>query len=77
MSESLFSTYWYRVEHLRPVLRDTAVISRHIYRGEPWYVLQNSLNGRSHRFNTVAYNVIGLMDGQLTVQEIWEMVGQQ
>ena len=77
MSESLFSTYWYRVEHLKPVLRDTAVISRHIYRGEPWYVLQNSLNGRSHRFNTAAYNVIGLMDGQLSVQEIWEHVGQQ
>jgi putative peptide zinc metalloprotease protein len=77
MSDSLFSTYWYRVARLKPVLRDTAIISRHVYRGEPWYILQNSLNGRSHRFNAAAYSVIGLMDGQLTVEEIWENVGQQ
>ena len=52
MTETLFSTYWYRVANLKPMLRDTAVISRHIYRGEPWYVLRNSLSGRNHRFTT-------------------------
>ena len=72
MSESLFSTYWYRVANLKPVLRDTAIISRHVYRGQPWYVLRNSLNGRNHRFNAAAYALIGQMDGQRTVQEIWE-----
>ncbi len=72
MSESLFSTYWYRVANLKPVLRDTARISRHVYRGQPWYVLRNSLNGRNHRFNAAAYALIGQMDGQRTVQEIWE-----
>jgi len=72
MNESLFSTYWYRVANLKPVLRDTAIISRHVYRGQPWYVLRNSLNGRNHRFNAAAYALIGQMDGQRTVQEIWE-----
>jgi len=76
MSESMFSTYWYRVAELKPVLRDTAVISRHIYRGQPWYVLRNSLNGHSHRFNAAAYALIGRMDGQRTVQEIWEKAGK-
>ena len=72
MSESMFSTYWYRVAKLKPVLRDTAAISRHMYRGQPWYVLRNGLNGRNHRFNAAAYALIGRMDGQWTVQEIWE-----
>jgi len=76
MSDSMFSTYWYRVAKLKPVLRDTAVISRHIYRGQPWYVLRNSLNGRNHRFNAAAYALIGRMDGQRTVQEIWENAGK-
>ena len=76
MSESLFSTYWYRVANLKPVLRDTAIISRHVYRGQPWYVLRNSLNGRNHRFNAAAYALIGQMDGQRTVQEIWENAGK-
>ena len=76
MPESMFSTYWYRVEKLKPLLRDTAVISRHVYRGKPWYILRNSLNGRNHRFNAAAYALIGLMDGQRTVQEIWENAGK-
>jgi len=76
MTESVFSTYWYRVEKLKPVLRDAAIISRHIYRGQPWYVLRNSLNGRNHRFNAAAYALIGQMDGSRTVQEIWENAGK-
>ena len=76
MPESMFSTYWYRVEKLKPLLRDTAVISRHVYRGKPWYILRNSLNGRNHRFNAAAYALIGLMDWQRTVQEIWENAGK-
>jgi len=58
------------------MLRDTVVISRHFYRGEPWYVLRNSLSGRNHRFNAAAYALIGRMDGQLTVQEIWDNAGK-
>ncbi|MCP3952420.1 MAG: hypothetical protein GY697_09430, partial [Desulfobacterales bacterium] len=76
MSESLFSTYWYRVANLKPVLRDAVAVSRHIYRGEPWHVLRNSLNGRSHRFNAAAYGLIGRMDGKRSVEEIWNNAGQ-
>lgn len=72
MSESLFSTYWYRVASLRPALRDAAQISRHIYRGQLWYVIRNALNGRNHRFNASAYALIGQMDGQRSIQELWE-----
>ena len=76
MTESIFSTYWYRVANLKPMLRDTVVISRHDYRGEPWYVLRNSLSGRNHRFNAAAYALIGRMDGRRTVEEIWENAGK-
>ena len=77
MSESLFSTYWYRVANLKPMLRESAMIFRHVYRGQPWYVLRNSFSGRNHRFNAAAYALIGQMDGQRTVQEIWENVGKK
>jgi putative peptide zinc metalloprotease protein len=76
MRESLFSTYWYRVENLKPFLRDTAQISRHVYRGQAWYVLKNGFDGRHHRFNSAAYALIGLMDGRLTVEEIWQNAGK-
>ncbi|MCP4117583.1 MAG: HlyD family secretion protein [Desulfobacteraceae bacterium] len=77
MNQSLFSTYWYRVAKLKPMLRASAKISRHVYKGRPWYVMMNSLNGRNHRFNAAAYALIGQMDGTRTVQEIWENAGQQ
>lgn len=71
MNDTLHSTYWYRVARLKPVLRDTVRIARHVYRGRIWYVLRNLVNSRNHRFNPSAYRLIGLMDGKLSVDEIW------
>lgn len=72
MSTSVFSTHWYRVAKLKPVLNDATEITRHVYRRQPWYLLRSRLNGRSHRFNAAAYKLIGQMDGCRTVQQIWE-----
>lgn len=74
MTTSLYSPSWYRVAGLKPRLRSHAEIHRHNYRGEVWYVLQDHATGRFQRFNTAAYLLIGLMDGERTVQEIWEEV---
>lgn len=73
MTTSLYSPSWYRVAGLRPKLKSHAEIYRHHYRGELWYVLQDCATGRFQRFNPIAYFFIGLMDGQRTVQEIWDL----
>jgi putative peptide zinc metalloprotease protein len=73
MSEALFSPSWYRVAPLVPRLRSHAHLHRHQYRGQIWYVLQDRSNERFHRFSPAAYAFIGLMDGQRTVQDIWEL----
>lgn len=72
MSTDLHSTSWYRVAELRPRLRSHVRIHRHHYRGELWYVLEDRVSRRMHRFNAVSHYVIGLMDGRRTVQEIWD-----
>ena len=77
MSESLFSPSWYRVADLKPRLRQHAELHRHDYRGKVWFVLQDHAGGRSHRFTPAAYRFIGLMDGELTVQEIWDNFNEQ
>lgn len=74
MAESLFSPSWYRVAKLKPRLRGHSQIHRHFYRGELWYVLQDHVTGRFYRFSPVAYQVIGMMDGRLTVEDLWEEV---
>jgi hypothetical protein len=50
MSDSFFSSHWYRVQQLRPALRNHVRTHRHHYRGERWYVLEDRVSGRQHRF---------------------------
>lgn len=72
MTASLFSQSWYRVAGLKPRVRGHARIHRHDYRDEVWYVLEDTSSGRCHRFSAAAHYLIGLMDGERTVQEIWD-----
>ena len=73
MTQPLFSSSWYRVAELQPRLRSHAHIHRHQYRGQTWYVLEDRASQRFHRFTPQAHLLIGLMDGQRTVQELWEI----
>lgn len=77
MTETLFSPSWYRVSDLKPRLRGHARIRRHEYRGEIWYVLQDPAKGRYYRFTPSAHLIIGLMNGERTVQSLWEMATEQ
>jgi len=72
MAESLFSESWYRVAPLKPRLRSHAEIHRHTYRGKDWYILQDHSSGGFHRFSQEAYHIIGLMDGEKMLDEIWQ-----
>ncbi len=73
MSESVYSSSWYRVATLRPRLRSHVRIHRHRYRGEIWFVLQDHVSGRFHRFSPLANFIIGMLDGKRTVNEIWTL----
>jgi len=72
VSDSLFSPSWYRVAALKPRIRAHARILRQAFRGKVWFVLQDKAAERSHRFTPAAHHFIGLMDGQRTVQQIWD-----
>jgi len=72
MPGSLFSNAWYKVADLHVRLRKHATIHRHIYRGKVWYVLQDHATGQFQRFSPQAYQLIGLMDGSKTLQQIWD-----
>lgn len=77
MADSLFSSSWYRVADLKPRLRGHAKVHRHDYRDEVWYVLQDHLSGKFHRFSEAANQVIGLMDGERSVDQIWQRAADQ
>lgn len=70
----LFSQHWSRIGSLRPRLRPQAGIVRHHVRGETWFVLSDRQSGRHHRLNRAAWQVIGLMNGRRTIDDIWRRV---
>lgn len=69
---ALLSTNWYRVSRLRPRMRGHVRIHRHAYRGEVWYVIEDRVAGKYHRFNPASYRVISLMDGKRDMTAIWK-----
>jgi putative peptide zinc metalloprotease protein len=77
MAEQLLSTTWYRVAALQPRLRTHARLHRMRYRGEIWYLLQDPVNARVHRFAPAARFLLAAMDGERTVQQLWELANRQ
>ncbi|OBT08537.1 peptidase M50 [Vibrio sp. UCD-FRSSP16_10] len=73
MSQTLFSPAWYKVSNLKVRIRKHADIHRHVYRGKVWYVLQDHVTGQFQRFTPQAYQLIGLMNGERTLQQIWDI----
>ena len=71
MTRPLLSGEWYRLRALKPRLRGHVQIHRHAYRGQVWYVIEDRIGGKHHRFNFAAYRVISLMDGQRDMIALW------
>ncbi|HWX21624.1 MAG TPA: biotin/lipoyl-binding protein [Candidatus Binatia bacterium] len=74
MAEPLgtFSESWHRIAGQRVYLRPDAVVQRHRYRGERWIVLQNPLSNQFFRLRPAAYEFVGRLRPDRTVQEVWQ-----
>jgi putative peptide zinc metalloprotease protein len=77
MNDGQLSPHWYRVAKLTPQLLAHVEVHRHDYRGLIWYILEDPSTGRNHRFNPTAYLVIGMFDGERTVEVIFEQMSEQ
>ena len=71
MANPFLSASWFNVAHLKPRLRGHVRVRRHRYRGAIWYVLDDGAAGRVHRFPKGAYLLIGRLDGERTVEALW------
>jgi len=73
MSEQLYSSMWYRVADIRPDLRPGVDIREHRYRGQAVYVIVDAASSRSHKFSNIAHHLVRLMNGQRSVEELWQL----
>ena len=74
MSErSTFSPFWHRVRVMKPRLRPHVQITRQFYRAQRWHVVHDPSSNQFYRLNPVANEFVGLLDGQRTVEEVWQL----
>lgn len=71
MARGLFSPQWYRVAELKPRLRTHAAVHRQVFRSQVWYVLDDHVTGRFHRISAAAWQLVGMMNGRRSVDQIW------
>ena len=71
------SSSWYRVAKLQPKLREHITIGRHRYRGDGWYVAHDHATGRVHRLSSASSAIIGEMDGNRSVDQLWQEIGNR
>ncbi len=61
---------WQQLVKIKPSLpRHVDIQPRH-YNGELWYVLEDKANSRFHRFNALAYQLLGFMNGSNNLEQI-------
>ena len=72
MAEGLRSQLWFRVATVCPRLSPHVRISRQHFRGQRWFVLEDTVQNRVHRFSPAAQQAVALMDGEHTVEQIWQ-----
>ena len=72
MQDAMLSPQWYRIAGLHPRLRPHVSVRMQTTRGQAWYVLYNHATGRHHRVNAQAYQLVGRLDGRLSVDQVWQ-----
>ncbi len=77
MADAFLSQNWYRIKDLKPAVHSHVRLYRHRYLGKAWYVLNDLVTGKAHRFSPAAYLFIGRLDGKTSVDEIWTDVASQ
>jgi putative peptide zinc metalloprotease protein len=76
-AEAFLSASWYRLAQLKPALKPQAKVRRHRFRGAVWYVVQDTASGRFNRFTPAAWQLLGLMDGRRTMDDVWAEAVEQ
>lgn len=66
-----FSESWYQVSPLRLALLPSVRVHKQVYRGEEWYVLQDSASEKYFRLQPVAYRFACELSPRETVAEVW------
>ncbi|MBD3315795.1 MAG: hypothetical protein GF344_08420 [Chitinivibrionales bacterium] len=70
-NDKLFHESWHRIANQRIALRSSARIHRLMFRGSPWYVVQDAYSSNFYRLRPAAYRFIARLRLDRTIEEVW------
>jgi putative peptide zinc metalloprotease protein len=70
--QALLSEHWHAVRFLRPRLREGVKPLHRVLRGRPWVLLLDPATQRFHRLSPSVWQVVALLDGRRTLDEVWD-----
>lgn len=72
MSGAIYSDAWYKIAGSRVSLLPGVRVSRQVYRGRPWVVLEDGYSHRFFRITPEAYEFVRGLRPEVTVDEAWQ-----
>ncbi|HMX09907.1 MAG TPA: biotin/lipoyl-binding protein [Burkholderiaceae bacterium] len=75
--QALHSEHWYAVRQLCPRLREGVEVVHRRLRGQPWVLLIDPASHRFHRVSPKLWELLVLMDGKRSLDQIWQRSLQQ
>ena len=72
MSGAIYSDAWYKIAGSRVSLLPGVRVSRQVYRGRPWVVLEDGYSHRFFRITPEAYDFIRTLHLETTVDQAWQ-----
>jgi putative peptide zinc metalloprotease protein len=77
MPGATFSEIWYQVAQERVALLPAVVVTRHRYRGDAWFVLEDTYSQKYFRVTPQAYAFLRALNTGATVDEVWQRMARE
>ncbi len=66
-----------RLREVQAGLRTELEVSRHLFRGEPSYIIRNPITFQSHNFSASDYHILVALDNNRSLGEIFNVLVQE
>jgi putative peptide zinc metalloprotease protein len=71
MQSNIFSENWFRVSKLKVSLQESVKVYSQLFKGEVWYLLEDTHNNKYYRLEENSYKFIKNLDHHKTIEENW------
>jgi putative peptide zinc metalloprotease protein len=66
-----------RLQSVEVGLRADLEVTRHLFRGQPWYIVRDPISFQTHRFSPHDYQILAALDSHVPLRDIFQRLVEQ